>query len=407
MTKVSICFSLLAGLTLSPELHADDAQVLPKGRFRARLVSSYSTAQNEFSGGGEIRALGQSFSKRLDSRLLSALNPATGDALRKLNATLPGLNEDVAVDLFTDVETEVFSNIIALEYGLTDRLSVGFLLPIVHARTTVNAEATPDQKLESRIKAMSDADPRKAALKQVQARLNVQTFDATLREGFNYDDGLRSWSGTGLGDLEVGGKYQYYKSPNLQATLKAGVRLPTGRVDDPNKIFDVGFGDGQMDIGAFQLVDIKFSPAWGATFEGGYTMQLPDTSSRRLQISDEIPIGPSTIAYDRKLGDYVNAELEANYTAWRALTLSARYRFKYKMADDYTGPTGVDLSSLEKDTSEMYHASQFQVEYTNLAAFRAGTQKIPYAVGVFYRMPFAGENTSDSRTAGISLKSYF
>ena len=193
----------------------------------------------------------------------------------------------------------------------------------------------------------------------------------------------------------------------MQAALKAGARLPTGTVDDPDQLFDLGFGDGQVDLGAFNLVDLQFTPAFGATIETGYTLQLPDTATRRVPLSAEIPVGAQSIDFSRKLGDYVNAEVEANYTFWRALTMSARYRFKYKMEDSYTGPNGQDTSALEQDTSELIHASTFQLEYTNLAAVRAGREKIPYAVAVFYRMPFAAENSADSRTAGLILKSYF
>jgi len=394
--KYSLAFvGLLTLAFLGDVVCADDALVLPKGRFRVRLVTSFSSIENNFGNNGEILGLGSSFTKRLDSKLLSALNPGTADTIKKLNSVSPGLGDEIAVDLSTKVDTQILSNILALEYGLTDRVSIGFILPVVHAEVNVDANASPDEALNSKINAMSDADPRKAILKQVQGGLNVQTFDSMLRDQYNYRNGLQSWSGAGLGDLELGGKYNYYKSPQLLSTLKAGVRLPTGRVDDPNILFDLGFGDGQVDLGLFNMVDYKFTRDFGATLEVGYTFQLPDTSDVRVPLSDEIPINSLSQKISRKLGDLVNAELEANYQFFKRLTVSARYRYFYKMQDSFSG------------TSEEVHAGAFNVEFTNLTDVRAGRSKFPYSVAGFFRMPFAGKNVADSRTTGVALKTYF
>lgn len=386
---------------------ADDAQVLPKGRFRARLVSSFSSIQNNFGENGESTALGNAFTKKLDSKLLSALNPGTAATIKQLNAVSPGLGDEVAVDLNTKVETQVLSNIFCLEYGLTDRLSVGFLLPVVHADVDVDAQTSPDQKLSAKINGMNDADPRKAILKQVQSGLNKEAFNALLRNQYRYSDGLQSWSGSGLGDLEIGGKYNYFRSSRLLSSVKAGARLPTGRVDDPDKLFDLGFGDGQADLGIFNMIDAKFTPEWGSTLEVGYTMQLPDTSDTRIPLSSEIPLNLQSQGLSRKLGDYINAEAEMNYQFFKALTVSARYRFLYKMADSYESSDGSDTSVLENGTKELMHAGVFEAEYSNLADVRAGRSRFPFAVAGFFRMPFSGSNIADSRTTGVTLKTYF
>ncbi len=397
---------MIFGLSIHESAQGDDAQVLPQGRFRARLITAYTNAQNEYSAAGESTSLGATFTRKLDSKLLSAINPTTAETIKKLNAVSPGLGDEIAATVSTRVESEILSNVVCLEYGFTDRLSAGFILPIVHGEVRVASEASPDSSLEAKINSMSDLDPRKKALQQVAQNLSTQNFQNILTQGYGYQDGLRSWSGSGLGDLELGSKYQYYRDPQLQMTIKSGLRLPTGTVDNPDQLFDVGFGDGQMDLGAYHLVDYKITPAFGTTLEAGYVVQLADSSNVRLPISADLPVSNTKQKIDRDLGDYANLEGELNYKLWKALTLSARYRFYYKFADEYKAP-GLSAALLEAGTQEMSHGTSLEAEYTNLTAVRAGREKFPYAVGVFFRMPFAGENIKDSRTTGLSLKAYF
>jgi hypothetical protein len=337
---------------------------------------------------------------------LGALNPATAETIRVLNSVSPGLGDEIAVGLTTDVETEVISNILALEYGVTDRLSIGVILPVIHGSTVVKATTQDDAQLNARIESLSPQDPRRQILQQVQQRLNVEAFDNLIRERYNYSDGFNSWSGTGFGDLELGAKYKFYSAPRLRSTLKAGVRLPSGREDNPDQLFDFGFGDGQVDLGLYHLTDFNLTAQLGATLELGYVYQVSDSHSLRIPLSPEIPLSAESVEVSRKLGDYWNAEFELNHTWWKSLTASARYRYYQKSSDSHSHPS-LDAAALNANTSEQLQSLVLQLEYTNLAAIRAGTARLPYAVGSFYRMPITGKNVADSRTLGLSLKTYF
>ena len=45
-------------------------------------------------------------------------------------------------------------------------------------------------------------------------------------------------------DLEIGGRWQYFRNETWKLAFTGGVRLPTGRKDDPENLGDVGFGTG-------------------------------------------------------------------------------------------------------------------------------------------------------------------
>ncbi len=385
---------------------ADDALVLPQGRFRARVVTSYTSASNEFNSQGESQNLGATFSKKMNSNLLSAMSPQTADAIKAFNAVQPGLGDQIALDLNTNVNTEIIANILALEYGLSDRLSLGILLPIVYGKTQVAAAVSPDEALTQNINALPAGHPLRTQLETVRSSLNLEAINGALTNNFNYADGLNGWEGTGLGDLEVGAKYNWFKSSRVMASLKGGFRAPTGRTDNSDLLFDVPFGDGQWDLGLYHMVDLALSSRWRSTLELAYTAQIHDRVNARVPLSTDLPLNSESTRIDRDLGDVINAEFETNFTAGKVLTLGARYRFQKNMKDTYS-TSGQRLTKMEAGTSGTSHGAHLEAEYSNLKYVRAGTQRVPYAVGAFYRFPFAGENVLDSRTAGITLKSYF
>ncbi|MDB5038512.1 MAG: hypothetical protein JWQ35_2040 [Bacteriovoracaceae bacterium] len=404
---------LLVSTLIEISTFADDATVLPQGRFRVRLVSSYTDLDNKYGANGELAGLGSSFSRSLDGHLLYALTqkPELANAVRSLNAVSPGagdalLGEQIA-NLNTDIKTNFFVNQFVVEYGLTSRLSVGIIVPLIHADVEVNATSTPDSTFAQKTSAMSDADPRKAIRLSMQNSMTMTSINRLLKDQFQYSNGMNSWSGTGVGDIEIGSKFNYYRDFPLRATLKSGVRLPTGRADDPNNLFDLGFGNETYDLAAYHYVDYDILSNVMLTWEMGYTYQLPNSGGYRIPISTDLPLSTSVAKLDRKLGDYWDAGFEMNVTPIKPLILSAKYHFRQKFQDSYTGSAGVNTATLEADTSQILHEGNFQAEYTNLAAVRAGQDRVPYGVVLFYFLPFAGENVSDSRTAGLQLKTYF
>lgn len=405
----------LSVLSLS-QAFADDAAVLPKGRWRIRWASTYTQASSEYSPTGDVRSLGAQYSRTIDSKVLMVLNPQTAQIIQAMNALQPGSGDALqAATLETDVDSSFFTNIFVAEYGITDRLSVGIILPVVKADVSLKATSTPNSSfnamanqpdLPSGHPLQAKMAQLKAALQQIQQGTTVSGLNATLKSSLKYSSGLESWSGSGLGDLEIGAKYNYLRTHPIKMTLKAGARLPTGRENDPDIITDAAFGDGQIDIGAYNYLDYQPTANSLFTLELGYTAQLPSSNNTRIPLSADLPLGSQVAELDQKLGDYWELGVESNYTAFRFWTASAKYRFKQKFEDSFES-SSIDTSALEVDTDSILHEAKFQLEFTNLPAVRAGEQEFPFAVAAFYQQPIAGKNITDVRTSGIALKTYF
>lgn len=394
---------------IQPELYADDAETLPEGRFRVRLVTAFAGTDSEFQNNGAAESIGSVYSRPLDMRLLNVINPQTKSLSQALNAVQPGLGEDLTIAaLNMDVSSQIISNIFALEYGITRDISVGIIVPVVYADIKVKADSEPNERFQT-LKAQLPDGAAKQQLTQIERQMTVQGLNALLQsEAFGYSSGLEGWSGYGLGDLEIGGKFNYFRSHPLRATLKPGVRFPTGRVDDPNRLFDMGFGDGQFDIGIYNYVDYEALSYLSFTWEAGYVYQLPDERSFRVPFTTDFPLSNNLLKLDRDLGDYWETGVEANLTLFDDFTLSSKYRFLQKFKDKYSGaPEGVELTVLEAQTSTELHQGIFTAGYDNIRDVRAGRASLPYDVSIFYRHPFAGKNTAQVFSGGVQIKTYF
>ncbi len=415
MKKIVVLSSLVIGLifTGKDEVFADDAMVLPKGRFRVRLVTTYSAIDTKYDASGDNFSLGSPFSRSIDGKFLSSIAKQSqlAESVKQFSQTnalaAQALMAEEIARLDTKIESQVIANTFALEYGLTERLCIGIILPVVHGEVEVDVNSTPNSDFQSQTAKLPDGHPLKALRTGFSTATTVNGLNTALKSQYNYSDGFKSWSGTGLGDLEVGIKYNYFDDPRLRMSVKTGARLPTGTEDDPNQIFDLAFGDGQYDLGIYNYIDYVAVPSVYFTSEIGYTYQIADSKEVRVPLSADLPIGSQTVSFDRKLGDYIEAGIQGNFSPIKRLTLSTKYRFKKKFKDSYSGTEGIDAALLEQNTDQTLHEGNYEVEYTNLPDVKAGRERIPYAVSLFYRLPYGGENTSDTRTTGLQLKTYF
>jgi hypothetical protein len=400
--------SILIFSFLAPITFADDASTLPQGRFRLRWVSAYTQTDNKFDGSGNIGNSGSPFTRPLNSALIQQMNPGVKPLITALNNVQSGLGDNLNVaNLNTEIDSFFMSNVFVAEYGLTKDLSVGVIVPTVYGHVDVNSTSSPDDQFVGLMESLPNGHPLKTALSDLQTAMTTQGLDQALTSRYKYNKGIEDWSGNGLGDIEVGAKYRYYNSTPLRMAVKAGTRIPTGRTDDPDLLFDVGFGDGQWDIEVHHMIDYFIRPELFVTAQAIYTAQLPHNATFRAIPSQEFPLSDTSVKLNRNKGDYWQASLETNYTFLKYISVSSRYRFMQKFKDAYTGDDTVNTDALADNSNQLLHEIHGSIEFSNLPNVRAGTSKFPFAVQAFYKQPLYGKNVSDVRTTGLQFKAYF
>ena len=148
---VLTCFSgaIRAGAQLPPTppplVNTEDARTLPKGGVQLRVTNVWTLWDQVFDktadSANPLHPLGQAFSaESLGVRQFPQL-AATENALRTLTGN-PNLSLNLGQQ-FSTVNTRVVTTPISLSYGVTDRLTITGMLPIVQTHSTVFVELNP------------------------------------------------------------------------------------------------------------------------------------------------------------------------------------------------------------------------------------------------------------------------
>ncbi len=145
----------------------EDAAGVPRGQARLTIGISWSRYDELFDADGDTRALGRPFTQ--DSLGATVLEP-----LRALEASLRSLSglADVRVTLGTSATTTavlVSTVPLAGEIGITDRLTMGVVVPIVETRATPQLSVNPSA-------AGGNIAPNPAAPGSAEQAVNVLFF---------------------------------------------------------------------------------------------------------------------------------------------------------------------------------------------------------------------------------------
>ncbi|MGQ0702463.1 MAG: hypothetical protein ACT4PM_04940 [Gemmatimonadales bacterium] len=152
-----------------------------------------------------------------------------------------------------------------------------------------------------------------------------------------------------LGDIEVGlglallnGRPPIEGGIAVRSFLQGTARLPTGKIDDPNALFDVGTGDGQLDLQADLVADVMTK--WvGARFSARYVLQRPHRFERRITSPGQPLVPANNLALvERDPGEIMEGAIEPYVRLARHFSFVAGVRYWRKSADQYTYAPGQD-----------------------------------------------------------------
>jgi hypothetical protein len=209
--------------------------------------------------------------------------------------TVDGHKQDIAATLPTKVfvHEERRATPLGIDFGITNRLSVGVRVPLVRVNTR-------------------EGYPRDSLGKDFADTAGVRRLDSLLADPKYAFDPLIStrkrlmyWPG----DPEFEAKYRFLESHTYAASAALVVRLGWAHQDSPNNLFDLSSGDDQTDVelqGAGEL--LLFDHLWlnGLVRAG---RQMPGTRSRRVGPQDSLllPLAAlATLNWDP--GDYARLD---------------------------------------------------------------------------------------------------
>jgi hypothetical protein len=415
------CGCAAAGLivvvgALQPETaEAETAKVLPAGIWNIQGRGYfYKSIDERFDSRGDEEPLAIDLNGELNSTVFPALSA--------LDAFVPGGSASIGESV-VDYELDYTIWRLDLRYGITDKLSVELRVPYWEAKNTVNATVdsssanvgknplynnpaagplagAPLVPLGTGIgeTALSDADVQSL----LGAGLDVNGDGTTDIDGFGYQP-LQTWSGSGFGDIQIGGKYKFYDEGPWRLAAAAGVRLPTGREDDPNNLADVPFGTGSVAALMRFYADYRVGKHWtfNATafadlfFEHDEVKRVPADVNQPLTVQQtELQITPGSI---------FEVDLQATYQADSGVYGYLAYRGGVKEKNSVKGKAGFDVSSLEDETDITSHIGKVGIGFSSIGLYAQKKFPVPMYAELEYRNRFAGENVFKSEFISVTL----
>jgi hypothetical protein len=412
--------------------HADDALVLPKGVFRVNFDGNfYLPIHKRYNPDKGVEDLAVDFNANLNSNVFPALAP--------LDPFVPGLPSigDSHVKFEYNVQTLESS----LQYGLTDKLTLGVNVPFwwFHNKVTARVDSGPGSSANvGKNPALACGSPICPLFVPGTTRFTTQDVQQLLGKGltigpafipgFRFKE-FKSWTGSGVSDIETGARYQYWRSEDWRLAFTGGVRFPTGRVDDPDNLTDYAFGSGAYAL-LFRLNNdfivsnlwkteraFKDQPTAGAIVEPGdvvlngsfrYDVYLPDDQRKRVSNDVNQPLTTNSEKVHRNLGDIFEYELSAKYGLLEGLQASALYKYSFKLRDQISGKMGFNYKSLEDETAAKSHIIIIGLSYSTLPLFLQKKFPLPITASLSYRNRVAGSNNVlKSQYIGFALSSLF
>jgi hypothetical protein len=398
---------------------ADDARTLPQGILRMRLRPIASFASERWDQDGRAEALTHDLDRReLDSSVFPDL--ATLERVYGYQGGSLSIGTS-----HVEGAMQVYALGVAAELGITDRLSAGVVLPIVHGRMALGrVELEPEtectaircgiaRNLGDTLITKDDSgylplDHDKDPSTRLATSVGTEDVQSILTDDLGYRR-LESRSVTGIGDLELGLKYRLLDWGPYTTAVQGGVRFPTGRTDDPDDLVDVPFGDGQLDLGVAWQNDLVILDGLAIDATVRYTVQLPDRQRTRVPPRADVPIAKLDEIEDvyRDLGDVLEVDATLSYVIARVFTPFVRYLLTWKQKDRIDGERGLAYASLEVESGATSHILEAGLVFSTVPWVVAKELDLPFDASISFARSIAGrDNAPITNTVSLELAAY-
>ena len=403
MKKLLTVLALMSSVTAS----AQAWKTLPKGvrilGYRNVMTSKVTSNFNNFRSQTN---LGASF--RLDA---ATINEITGSVLvpgQNINAD--AYNQFLVGEYKVDAAAQFNVHGMGFGYGITDRVMFYVEGAYYNAVVKSNIKRTRNNTYGQTSGTVTGngglTDDTLANNLPNLPDVTAGVIQSAITNEYGYKP-IGDWYGKGYGDMETGVMIRAIDKGVWGLLLYPGVTLPTGRVDDPDMLQDMGFGDGQYDVFGELATGYVFNDrlSLGTTFR--YTYQAPTSKTLRVPESRDFPLSYEKGDFNVKYGDRLNWMVNTTYAATDWLSFTPIYRFMYQMQSAYSSSFG-EANSILSDNSDKYeHQIQLTTTISSIKPFLKKEFLLPAQINLNVLQTVAGKNVPNVGRFEVEFRMLF
>ncbi|WP_127714219.1 hypothetical protein [Halobacteriovorax sp. HLS] len=415
MHKTSLkryCFGLVLTL-ISVNSLATSYATLPKGVrvggyrhvFTGDITSSYGANASESS---------YALKEGLTAKTLESINQATKEYFKQLKAINPKAYEDFTFGEYSAQGSgEVTVNGFGAGWGITDRLTAYFSMPIYKANVNLDIHRTQGNNHQQTVQQLNQNTQLSAdqkLIRDITAQLpdaKQELLQSVVVNYYNYKP-IGNWQGQGLGDVEVGAMYRLTDWKGAGIAIAGGVVLPTGRTDHPDILQDIAFGDGQTDVFAEVFMGKSFMYRRLDLDLGiRYTYQFAKDKEIRIPDSYEFPLSTKKAVVNEKLGNKISVVFGPSYGFTNWFSFSAAYALDKKFKSTFESEYTLANEILAINTDSESHYIKLAANFSTVNLYRMEVFPIPLGISLRAQEKIAGRNTPKHSQYEIDFRFFF
>ena len=404
---------IMAFAALSTSALASSYATLPKG-VRVGGYRHVLTGEISSSYGANSDESSYALREGLTAKSLESINEATKEYFEQLKA----ISKD-AYDNFTFGEYaaqgtgEVSVNGFGMGWGVTDRLTAYFSMPIYKANVNLNITRTQGNNHKETMQSLgqnTNLSADQKLIKDITAQLpdaKQELLQSIVVNYYNYKP-IGNWQGQGLGDLEIGAMYRLTDWRNSGIAIGGGIVLPTGRTDHPDILQDIAFGDGQTDLFAELFMGRSFFYR-KVDFDFGirYTHQFAKTKEVRIPDSYEFPLSTTKAEVKEKLGNMISIVVGPSYKFTNWFSVSGAYGYDKKFQSTFESEYKLANKILAINTDSESHNIKLAANFSTVNLYRMERFPIPLTISLRAQDKIAGKNTPKHSQYEVDFKFFF
>lgn len=398
----------LKAMNLSTPFTLESAEVLPK-KIRNLTIASFSTeVTDKYNGFGTVAPIGDGFNKSITWQDLVSAQKAGYDrsSLKGYVLSKSYNMSDVVGTAHGVVDTRVTATVPVLAYGVTEKLTMALVVPIIYTNINVATGWDANQSFNAAITRFAQDGKNYRILDNKQKLDNVIVSDVASK---SYAP-LQNESRTDMGDITLAAKYRILKNDKWTSALTAKLVMPTGRTADVNKLVDVPTGAGIWDLGIAGTTAYEINPKLSLVSQLSYLNQLPQYMSKRIPVrSDSVATPDIDQSTYIKYGDIFGGQIGPKYKFGRMYTIGGALAYQYKAPDMASGDQydSYRYEWLTKDTEQIMFSTHIVAGISTIALYHAHVFPVPMEINIGYANVLSGKNVNITELYSGTLALFF